>query len=73
MTILEEIESLLLKVAYKPRIQRQHKVRGSERFRSKRYYLKNRARLKKRMSRYRKKFKNFLKARRKRPSFKRVG
>jgi adenylate kinase family enzyme len=73
MNILEEIESLLSKVAYKPRIQRQHKLRGRDRVRTRQYYRKNRAQIKKRMAKYRKKFKNLLKVRRKRPSYKRVG
>jgi len=73
MTILEEIESLLSKVAYKPRIQRQHKIRGKSRVESRMYYRKHRSAIKKRMHVYRKRYKNLLKARKRRPSYRRIG
>ena len=73
MTLIQEIEELLIKVAYKPRIKRQKRQRGGTRVKSRQYYRRNRAQIRKRMTRYRKKYRNLLKARRRRPSYKRVG
>jgi hypothetical protein len=73
MTLIEEIEELLIKVAYRPRVQRQHRVRGVARSKNRQYYRRNRAKIRKRMKMYRKRFRNLLKARKHRPSYKRVG
>lgn len=73
MTLIEEIEQLLIKVAYKPRIQRQRRQKGIARTEGRQYYRRNRAEIRKRMKLYKKKYKNLLKARKRRPSYKRVG